>query len=117
MRPGRAHVELTADSRLVARFGPFGLETPLANLAGYRLTGPYRWWRAIGPRASLADRGFTYGTSAHGGVCLEVGEPVPSRVVRGGRMETLTVTVDDSAALARALEARGIRGSDERTRR
>jgi hypothetical protein len=110
-------VELTADGRLVARFGPFSVDTPVANVAGYRLTGPYRWWRAIGPRASLADRGFTYGTSAHGGVCLEFGDPVPSRVVRGGRMETLTVTVDDPDGLARALEARGVRGSDERMRR
>lgn len=83
-------------------------------MCGYRLTGPYRWWRAIGPRGSGADRGFTFGTSTHGGVCLCFREWVPFRAVRGGRMEALTVTVDDIAGLAQALDRRGIEGADER---
>lgn len=116
VRPGAAEVELTDDGRLVARYGRFGVETALANVCGYRLTGPYRWWRAIGPRASLADHGFTFGSSAHGGVCICFREWVPSPYVRGGRMEALTVTVDDPDALARALEARGIEGEDQRRR-
>jgi hypothetical protein len=90
------------------------LDTPVANVAHYHLTGPYRWWKAIGPRGSLADHGFTFGTSAHGGVCLCFGDWVPRRWVRGGRVESLTVTVDDVEGLAAALEARGIRGSDDR---
>jgi hypothetical protein len=36
------------------------------------------------------------------------------RHVRSGRLEALTVTVDDVDALARALEAHGITGQDER---
>ena len=114
VRAGAAQVELTDDGRLVARFGRLRLETALDNVSGYRLTGPYRWWRAIGPRGSLADHGFTFGTSTHGGVCLRFDEWVPSAYVRGGRMESLTVTVDDLGGLATALEARGIEGSDER---
>jgi hypothetical protein len=113
VRPGAAQVEIARD-RLVARFGRLRVATELSNVCGYRLTGPYRWWRAIGPRGSLADRGFTFGTSAHGGVCLCFREWVPSGYVRGGRMESLTVTVDDVEALAAALEARGITGRDER---
>jgi hypothetical protein len=31
-----------------------------ANLWAVRLTGPYRAWRAIGPRLSLADHGLTF---------------------------------------------------------
>lgn len=31
-----------------------------ANLWAARLTGPYRAWRAIGPRPSLADHGLTF---------------------------------------------------------
>lgn len=114
VRDGAAQVELTDDDRLLATFGRFRVETPLANVSGYRLTGPYRWWRAIGPRGSFADHGFTFGTSARGGVCLSFREWVPSGYVRGGRMEALTVTVADPDALARALEARGITGKDLR---
>lgn len=114
VRRSTAAVRLTADGRLVARFGPFGLETPIDNVCGFVLTGPYRWWRAIGPRGSGADHGFTFGTSTHGGVCLCFREWVPFRGVRGGRMETLTVTVDDVDRLAGALRARGIDGTDER---
>jgi hypothetical protein len=114
VRTGAAQVELTDDDRLLATFGRFRVETPLANVCGYRLTGPYRWWRAIGPRGSFADHGFTFGTSARGGVCICFREWVPSGYVRGGRMEALTVTVEDPDALARALEARGITGEDLR---
>ncbi len=114
VRPGSAQVELTADGGLVATFGVLRVRTPLDNVLQYHLTGPYRWWRAIGPRGSLADHGFTFGTSTHGGVCLRFREWVPSRYVRGGRMEALTVTVVDPDALARALESRGIGGIDTR---
>lgn len=114
VRPGSAQVELGADGGLVATFGRLRVETPIANVGGYRLTGPYRWWKAIGPRGSLADRGFTFGSSTHGGVCICFRDWVSSRYVRGGRLESLTVTVDDVDGLARALEARGICGEDER---
>jgi hypothetical protein len=116
VRDDAAQVELTDDARLVARFGPLSLETRLDNVCGYVLTGPYHWWKAIGPRGSQADRGFTFGTSTHGGVCLCFREWVPTRYVRGRRMEALTVTVDDVDGLAAALEERGIRGRDERRR-
>ena len=115
VRSGAAQVELTDDGRLLATFGRLRVETSLANVSGYRLTGPYRWWRAIGPRGSFADHGFTFGTSARGGVCLSFREWVPSGYVRGGRMEALTVTVAGPDALARALEARGITGEDVRS--
>jgi hypothetical protein len=112
--PGAADVQLTDDGHLVARFGRLRVETRIDNVSAYRLTGPYHWWKAIGPRGSLADHGFTFGTSAHGGVCLCFREWVPSPYVRGGRMESLTVTVDDPDALARTLEAFGIEGQDHR---
>lgn len=114
VRRGAAQVELDADGRLVATLGRLRVETPVANVCGYRLTGPYRWWKAIGPRGSLADRGFTFGTSAHGGVCICFRDWVSCGYVRGGRLEALTVTVDDVEGLARALEARGISGEDQR---
>ncbi len=115
VRPDTAQVTLGSDGQLVARFGVFGLETPLANVSGYQITGPYRFWRAIGPRGSGADHGFTFGTSTHGGVCLCFREPIDARFARGDGADSLTVTVDDVDGLARALESRGIGGTDRRT--
>ncbi|MGI8829282.1 MAG: hypothetical protein ACR2I5_05875 [Candidatus Limnocylindria bacterium] len=114
VRHGAAQVDLTEDGRVVATFGRLSAETTLENIESYVLTGPYRWWKAIGPRGSLADHGFTFGTSTHGGVCLCFAEPVESGYVRGGQMESLTVTVDRPDQLARALDERAIAGKDER---
>ncbi len=99
---------------LVAAFGRLRLETSLDNVTEYRITGPYHWWKAIGPRGSLADHGFTFGTSARGGLCLCFRSWVERGWVRGGRVESLTVTVEDLDGLRRSLEERGIRGHDER---
>jgi hypothetical protein len=41
------------------------------------ITGPYRWYRAIGPRLSLAGHGLPSGTTTARGVCLLLHEPVP----------------------------------------
>lgn len=108
---GRAWVEL-GGGRLRARFGPWRLETPLANLAEYRITGPYRWWRAIGLRRSVGNRDLTFGSSTDGGVCVCFREDVPFTLIR---VPALTVTVDDVEAFARALNEAGIPGRDERT--
>lgn len=114
VRPGAAQVELTSEGRLHATFGRLTVETTIDNVCGYRITGPYRWWKAIGPRGSLADRGFTFGTSARDGVCICFREWVPTKYVRGGRMEALTVTVAEPERLASALAARGVSGEDQR---
>jgi hypothetical protein len=116
VRPGRSQVEITSDGRLVATFGPLVLETSVDNVADVHLTGPYRWWKAIGPRGSLADHGFTFGTSARDGACLCFRGWVERRWVRGGRVESLTVTVKEPEALAAALARRGIPTDDRRRR-
>ncbi|WP_174531101.1 hypothetical protein, partial [Micromonospora maritima] len=77
VRPETAVVELAPDA-LVVRFGPWRLRTTPANIAGAELSGPYRWWRAIGPHLSLADGGATFGTSVAAGLCLRFAEPVPA---------------------------------------
>lgn len=73
--PGTAHVTLTQDLILI-RFGPWSCETALTNVRDVRRTGPYDWYRAIGPRGSFADRGVTLGTTTSGGVCLMLHERV-----------------------------------------
>ncbi|MFU8841148.1 MAG: hypothetical protein ACNA8R_10570 [Nitriliruptoraceae bacterium] len=105
VRRGRAEVVLD-DTHLRARFGPFRLETPLTNVRSVQITRDYRWWRAIGPRGSFADRGATFGTTTRAGTCVCFHEPVPA--LFGQRMlhPALTVTVTDPEALAAAIRRR-----------
>jgi hypothetical protein len=108
-------IEGAADSDTVdARFGYFRLTTPLANVASYRIEGPWLWITAIGVRTGLPHLDVTFGGSPHGGVRLNFRERVRFGPLR---VPALYVTVDDLDALAAALEARGIAGEDARKRR
>ena len=113
VRPGHAMVRLDSD-RLVARFGFFRAETLLANIARWDITGPYRWWRAVGVRRTIGTHDLSFGGSAHGGLCLHFREPV-----RVGRLRVtdLYLTVDDLDALGAALTGLGIEGQDLRIHR
>ena len=105
--PGTAFVVLTAHDRLLARFGAWRVLTPLENVREVCLTGPYQWFKAIGPRMSFADRGVTFGTTTAGGVCVLFHDPVPAFDPFGVlRHPGLTVTVADPPALAEALRRR-----------
>ena len=73
----RAEVRVDAD-RLRLRFGPWSVDTPLGNISHIEVTGPYRWWKAIGIRMSLVDRGITFGTTPSAGICLQLSQPVSS---------------------------------------
>jgi hypothetical protein len=98
--PATAHVTLTP-GRLVACFGPWTCRTVPSNVRAVRLTGPYRWYRAIGPRLSLSDHGLTFGTTATGGVCLQLRDPVPGIDPLGLiRHPNLTLTVADPRRFA-----------------
>src|SRR3954467_12768510 len=75
--PGSARLTITGD-RLTVRFGPWCVDTPLANVADAEVTGPYTWYRVIGPaRVSLRDRGLTFATNDRQGVCIRFRRPVP----------------------------------------
>ena len=101
--PGNSSVELTDDGYLEARFGKVRLRTELDNVTEAKMTGPYRWWRAIGVRTSLKDRGLTFG-SALEGVCISFKEPVSAKPAFGKfRHPGLTVTVTDRSGLVEAL--------------
>ncbi|MGC5028727.1 hypothetical protein [Micromonospora sp. DT229] len=103
VRPSTAWVQVDAES-LTVRFGPWRLRTSRDNVWGVGTTGPYRWWRAIGPHLSAADIGVTFGSSTAQGVCVRFGRPVPALLPgRWPRHPAVTVTVADPQALARAL--------------
>ena len=105
VRPGRDGVTLTDDGRFRATFGFVRVETPMANVAGAHVTRDYRWWTAVGVRASFADDGVTFGTSTRAGVCVHFRDRV-RRIVGFSDHSALTVTVADVEGLARAIEAR-----------
>jgi hypothetical protein len=107
--PGRAWVEVSEES-IRARFGWWQVDQPLSNVERWAITGPYRWWRAIGMRWSWFNLDVTFGTDAHGGVRLDFRRPFR---LLGFRHPQLYVTVDDLDGLAAALERRGIPGRDE----
>jgi hypothetical protein len=104
--PATAHVTLTPD-QLVACLGPWVCRTAPSNVRAVSLTGPYHWYRAIGPRLSLADHGLTFGTATAGGVCLQLRDPVPGIDPIGLiRHPNLTLTVADPRRFAAALRQR-----------
>lgn len=109
VRPARDGVWLD-DDVFVATFGPWRLSTPTSNIAGAHVDGPYKAWRAIGARLSLADRGLTYGSATDRGVCVHFRRPVPGLEPTGLlRHPTLTVTVAQPGMLVEALERARIR--------
>ncbi len=110
--PADAWVELR-DDELEARFGRARVVTPISNIAGYRMAGPWLWITAIGFRRGLRGD-ITFGGSHHGGVRLNFRERV-----RIGPFQTsdLYVTVDDIDGFAAALGELGILGVDGRKRK
>jgi hypothetical protein len=110
--PEDAWVEV-GPTDLEARFGWSRAVTPIANIARWRIEGPWHWITAIGVRRSVRHGDITFGGSPHGGVRLDFVERVP---VGPFRVPALYVTVDDLEGLAAALAGRGIEGVDARTR-
>ena len=103
---GTAHVTLTAD-RLVARFGPWTCETPIGNVRDVCRTGPYHWYKAIGPRGSFVDRGLAFGTTTSGGVCVLLREPVPGLAPVGPlRHPGITLTLAEPERFVSSLRRR-----------
>lgn len=107
-----AYVRLEAGN-VAARFGFFAVSTPLVNVERWEMSGPYRWWRAIGVRGTVAQPEMTFGGSAHGGICLSLRRQVslwwwPWNLLR------LYLTLDDLEGFAAELERRGISGRDVR---
>ncbi len=110
--PDTAYVDV--DDELDVHFGRFGLRTPVANLASWRIEGPWLWLTAIGVRTSLRHHDVTFSGSPHGGVRVNFRQPVPFAFYH---IPALYLTVDDLDAFAAALSERGISGEDARKRK
>jgi hypothetical protein len=90
---------------LRARFGPWRVRTPLTNVAGSEISGPYSFIKTAGPaHLSFTDRGVTFATNGVRGLCIRFHEPVRALDPTGRlRHPGLTVTVDDVEGLAAEL--------------
>ena len=105
-----AWAEVDADG-LRARFGRFHFDTPLDNIASWRIEGPFQWITAIGVRTSVRHRDRSFAGSPHGGVRMDFRVPVGSGPLA---VPAFYVGVDDLAGFAAALTALGIPGEDAR---
>ena len=102
--PESAWVEV-GGGLLKARFGPWRITTPLTNVTGAQVTGPYALIKTAGPaRLAITDRGLTFATNGHRGVRIDFRTPVPGLdPLRLIKHPELTVTVEDYDRLATLL--------------
>ena len=109
VRPDTAFVEVGDD--IDVRFGRFRIRTPLANLASWRIEGPFQWITAIGIRRSIRHGDVSFAGSPHGGVRIDFRQPV-----RWGpfKVPAIYVGADDLDGLAAELRRRGVPGADAR---
>lgn len=112
-RPGLAYAEIGdgPDGEMVARFGRVRFATPLSNIAGWRIEGPFHWITAIGTRRSIRHGDLSFAGAAHGGVRMDFRSPVRWFIFR---IPAFYVGADDLDAFATALRVRGIPGVDAR---
>ena len=112
---GRSSAMVTLDAaRLRARFGFFRATAAISDIERWDITGPYRWWRAVGVRKTLFKPELTFGGAAHGGVRVRFRSRV---TIARLSVRDLYLTVDDLAGFGAALAARGIQGEDLRRER
>ena len=101
------------DGELEVRFGWSHFRTPMANVASWRIEGPFLWITAIGVRMSIRHHDVTFGGSPHGGVRIDFRAPVHWAIFH---VPAIYVPADDLEALAAELERRGVLGTDARRR-
>jgi hypothetical protein len=110
--PETSYVEVGED--LEIRFGRFRIRTPVHNIAGYRIEGPFTWIKAIGVRRSVFGGDVSFCGSSHGAVRLNLKEPVPWGPFK---VPAVWAGADDFEGFAAELTRRQIAGDDVRRRR
>jgi hypothetical protein len=110
VRGSNAYVDLGRD--VDVQFGFFRLTTPVANVAQWRIEGPWSWITAIGVRNGIRQGDVAFDGTHTGGVRMDVREPVRFGPLR---RTAIYVTVEDLEGFAAALSSFGIPGTDART--
>ena len=97
-------VTIGDDRVLRATFGRVRIKTPLNNVDHTEISGPHRWYTAVGLRLSFSDDGLTFGTNHRRGLCIAFVERIP-KVIGFRDHSALWVSVADPEGLAAALDA------------
>ena len=95
-------VEVTDDGDLIASFGWVKVETTIDNVDHTVISGPHRWYTAVGLRLSFTDDGLTFGTNHQKGLCIAFVEKIP-KVIGFKDHSALWVSVADPEGLADAI--------------
>jgi hypothetical protein len=92
-------VTIAADGMLRATYGRWSIETSISNIDHTEVTGPHRWYTAVGLRLSGADDGITFGTNHAAGLAISFARKVPS-VIGPRDHSSLWVSVAEPKQLA-----------------
>lgn len=95
-------VSIYDNGDLVATFGRFKVTTKKNNIRRSFVTGPHRWYTAVGLRLSLTEDSITFGTNHKKGLSIEFVQKVRP-VIGFRRHSTLWVSVADPEGLAAAI--------------
>lgn len=99
---GHDGVDVTDEGDLIATFGRYRVKTTLDNIDHTDITGPHRWYTAVGLRLSLTDDGLTFGTNHQKGLSIAFVDRVP-KVIGFRDHSMLWVSVADPEGLAAAI--------------
>jgi hypothetical protein len=121
IRPETAWVEVGPET-FEARFGPWRVSTPRANIADVDVTGSYAFIKTAGPaRLAITDRGLTFATNGERGVLICFHEPVrgldPLGLLRHPELTVTVAEVDRLADLLRPVSTRPTARAEPRGRR
>ncbi len=111
----RGHREVTlVEDRIEVRFGWFDVTIPVTDIERWDITGPYRWYRAIGVRHTVFGRDISFCGDASGAIRLWL--RTPRRVAFVRTVTEVYLGLEDPLRLGSWLAERGIPGHDLRTR-
>jgi len=91
------------DGSLAATFGRVRVDTTVGNVDHTEISGPHRFYTAVGLRLSFADDGLTFGTNHRRGLCIGFVEQIP-KVIGFRDHSALWVSVADPEGLAAAID-------------
>lgn len=95
-------VTIFPNGDFIATYGRFKVKTRLDNIDHTEITGPHRWYTAVGLRLSMTDDGITFGTNHYKGLSIAFVKKIP-RVIGLRKHSLLWVSVADPEGLAVAL--------------
>jgi hypothetical protein len=111
VRAGHQEVVLHED-RIESRFGWVTATIPVEDIERWDITGPYRWYRAIGTRHTLFRDDISFCGDASGAIRLWL--RTPRRIAFVRHTTEVFLGIEDPARLGGWLTARGLTGEDLR---